>query len=238
MSLLYSQLTDWYHLIDPVEGHAEEVAVYRAQLEEALPEAKTLLELGAGAGNNAFFLKERFACTLTDLPPQMLALSRKQNLECEHVQGDMRTLRLGRTFDAVLAHDAVMYLGSVEDLRALAETAFVHLRPGGVALFLPDAIKDSFTESTELLEGDDGVKSMRAIEWSWDPDPKDDLAMAEYVFVLRENGQVRTVHDRHVEGVFSRAQWTSALESAGFKVEFGEREVEEGMVTPYFLVRR
>lgn len=238
MSLLYSELAGWYHLVDPVADHAEEAAVYRAQLEAALPEAETLLELGAGAGNNAFHWKSRFACTLSDLSPEMLALSRKQNAECEHVQGDMRSMRLGRTFDAVLAHDAVMYLGSLEDLRALAQTAFVHTRPGGVALFLPDAIKDTFVESTELLEGDDGVKSLRAIEWSWDPDPKDDLAMAEYVFVLRENGVVRTVHDRHLEGLFSRTQWIAALEGVGFRVEAGEREVEDGVVTPYFLGRR
>ncbi len=238
MTLLYSELAGWYHLVDPVKDHAGEASVYRAQLLEALPSAKTLLELGAGAGNNAFFLKERFTCTLTDLSPEMLALSQRQNPECEHVVGDMRSLRLARTFDAVIAHDAVTYLGSVDELRALAETAFVHTRPGGVALFMPDATKESFAESTELLEGDDGVKSLRAIEWSWDPDPTDDQAMAEFVFVLRENGQVRTVHDRHVEGLFCRAQWSSALERAGFKVEFGEREVEEGVVTPYFLCRK
>ncbi len=33
--------------------------------------------------------------------------SRELNPDCEHVLGDMRTLRLGRTFDAVFVHDAV-----------------------------------------------------------------------------------------------------------------------------------
>ena len=32
-------------------------------------------------------------------------MSRSINPECEHVQGDMRTLRLGREFDAVFVHD-------------------------------------------------------------------------------------------------------------------------------------
>ena len=40
----------------------------------------------------------------------MLELSRTLNPDCEHLEGDMRTLRLGRTFDAVLIHDAVMYM--------------------------------------------------------------------------------------------------------------------------------
>jgi len=34
--------------------------------------------------------------TLTDLSPQMLTMSRELNPECAHVQGDIRTLRLGR----------------------------------------------------------------------------------------------------------------------------------------------
>jgi hypothetical protein len=40
----------------------------------------------------------------------MLALSMTVNPECEHIEGDMRTLRLGHTFDAVFLHDAVMSL--------------------------------------------------------------------------------------------------------------------------------
>ena len=35
--------------------------------------------------------------TLVDLSEEMLAVSRELNPECEHLQGDMRTLRLGRT---------------------------------------------------------------------------------------------------------------------------------------------
>ena len=40
------------------------------------PEARTLLELGSGGGNNASHLKARFECTLTDLSPDVLALRR------------------------------------------------------------------------------------------------------------------------------------------------------------------
>ena len=68
----------------------------------------TLLELGSGGGNNASHLKARFNCTLTDISPDMLALSRTLNPECEHLEGDMRTLRLGRTFDVVFIHDAIV----------------------------------------------------------------------------------------------------------------------------------
>jgi SAM-dependent methyltransferase len=238
MPVLYSELTDWYHLLDPVADHERETSVYQALLEAARPEAKSLLELGAGAGNGAFWLKRRYRCTLTDLSPQMLALSRAQNPECEHLEGDMRSVRLGRQFDAVLVHDAVMYMVSEADLRAAARTAFEHTRPGGVALFLPDAVRDTFEESCELLEGDDGVRSLRALEWSWDPDPADTALRTEYVFALRHAGEVRTVHDHHVEGLFSIATWEAVLAGAGFTVETRHEEVDEGITLACFRCLR
>jgi SAM-dependent methyltransferase len=239
MPLLYSELAAWYPLLDPVEDHAQEAAVYLAQLTAAAPGARSLLELGAGAGNNAFHLKARFDCTLTDLSPEMLALSRRQNPGCEHAPGDMRTLRLGRTFDLVLAHDALSYVTTEADLRATAQTAFEHLGRGGVALFQPDTVKETFRERSELHGGDDETRALRALEWSWDPDPTDQQCLAEFVFVLREAGQVRTVHDRHVEGLFARATWADALTAAGFEVLAAQDHlVEDGFTAPYFLARR
>ena len=120
---LYAELTPWYHLVDPPEDHADEASCFLDALAGAIagPSA-TLLELGAGAGHNACHLKARFTCTLTDIAEPMLALSRTRNPECEHVAGDMRTLRLGRLFDAVLAHAGISYMTSVPDLRAAIET--------------------------------------------------------------------------------------------------------------------
>ena len=54
--------------------------------------------------------------TLVDRSAGMLAVSQRLNPECEHVLGDMRTVRLNRLFDAVLIHDAIMYMLSLADL--------------------------------------------------------------------------------------------------------------------------
>ncbi len=61
---------------------------------------RTVLELGSGGGNNASHLKARFQMVLVEPSAGMLQVSRALNPECEHVQGDMRTVRLGRQFDA------------------------------------------------------------------------------------------------------------------------------------------
>lgn len=236
---IYGDLASrWYHLLDPVSDHRNEAACYEAALvRAAVPPPRTLLELGAGAGNNAFFMKARFECTLADRSPQMSALSRARNPECEHVLGDMRTLRLGRTFDSVFVHDAINYITTTSDLRAVAETAFLHTRPGGSALFVPDALRETFREATNLITGEDGARAMRCIEWMWDPDPADDTVTVEYAFMLREDGRVTLHHDRHVEGLFARQAWLDILTAAGYRPE-SIPCTDEGDTWEAFLCRR
>jgi len=226
--LLYRELVPWYRLVDPPADHRDEAASYQAAIERAAsPKPEGLLELGAGAGHNAFHLKRRFCCTLTDPSEEMQALSRDLNPECEHVAGDMRSLRLGRTFDAVLVHDAVMYVTTEDDLLAAARTAFAHTRPGGAAVFAPDCVRDTFRESTDVLAGEEGTRALRGLEWQWDPDPTDDTFLVEYAFLLREGVSVRMVHDRHVEGLFTTATWQRVLASVGYRVETFERPLDD-----------
>jgi ubiquinone/menaquinone biosynthesis C-methylase UbiE len=123
---LYADLAPWFHLLTHPSDYESEALHIERRVEAAVEgSAKTLLELGSGGGNNALHLKRRFACTLTDVSPEMLALSRSLNPECEHIEGDMRSLRLGAIFDVVLAQDALMHMTTEQDLGAAIETAAV-----------------------------------------------------------------------------------------------------------------
>ena len=128
---LYHELASWFHLLTAPEDYAEEAEFYRKAIFTASDQTPvTLLELGSGGGNNASHLKAHFQLTLVDLSPEMLAISRQLNPEWEHLQGDMREVRLERQFDAVFIHDAVMYLTIEADLQRAIETAYIHSRPG------------------------------------------------------------------------------------------------------------
>ena len=144
---LYGELSSWFHLLSAPADYAEEAEFVRSLLVDASATGPvTLLELGSGGGNNASHLKAHFKVTLVDLSEGMLDLSRELNPECEHIQGDMTTLRLGRPsrlFDAVLIHDAIMYMTTEPDLRRAIETAYAHCKPGGAVLFMPDVIRET-----------------------------------------------------------------------------------------------
>ena len=133
---LYRELADWWPILSIPEDYAEEARFYRNAILSAVSPTvpETLLELGSGGGNNASHLKKHFKMTLVDLSPGMLKVSQELNPECEHIQGDMRTVRLQRQFDAVFIHDSIDYMQSEADLVQAIETAFIHCKPGGVAL--------------------------------------------------------------------------------------------------------
>lgn len=228
---LYSSLAEWWPLLSDPADYAEEAGIYSGHLLKAgdAP-ALTLLELGSGGGNNASHMKQRFRMTLADVSAGMLAVSRLLNPDCEHVLGDMRTLRLDRQFDRVFIHDAICYMATLEDLRAAIHTAFVHCRPGGAALFAPDYIRENFRPSTDHGGHDGPNRSLRFLDWTWDPDPDDTTYTTDYAYLLRhEDGSIDVEHDRHIEGLFSRGEWLALLESAGFRataVPFDHSEVD------------
>jgi SAM-dependent methyltransferase len=218
---MYRELAGWFHLLTSPDDYSIEADFYgRVLTESADIPVRTVLELGSGGGNNASHLKARFELTLTDLSHKMLALSRTINPECEHIQGDMRNLRLGRRFDGVFVHDAISYMTTEDDLRAAIITAFEHCKPGGAALFGPDEVAETFRSRTDHGGHDDLERSLRYLEWTWDPDPEDNTYLVDYAYLLRDaKGLVRVEPDRHVCGVFSRAAWLRLLEESGFRAE-------------------
>ncbi len=225
---LYDTYVDWYPLLDPRDDHEEECADFLGHFAAALPDGPAdLLELGGGAGNNATFMKTRFSCTVTDLSPQMLALSKEANPQCDHLVADMRTLRLDRTFDAVLIHDAISHITTREGVLEALQTAFVHTRPGGVALIVPDCVKESFVESNDADASEGDGLGMQFTMRCWDPDPSDDIFITDYAFLLRDGGGVHAVHMRHEEGMFSVDTWRELIEAAGFEAEAVARQLPE-----------
>jgi len=217
---IYDELAPWWPLFSQPSDYEEEAALFTSLLKRGIsPSPRTVLELGSGGGNNASFMKTAYEMTLVDIAPGMLEVSRVINPECEHIEGDMRTLRLGRIFDAVFVHDAICYMTSAIDLQAAMRTAFVHTKTGGVALFVPDHVRETFEKSADIGGHDDGERALRYLEWHDDPDPMDSTCVTDYAILLRDRTGTRVVHDRHIHGLFERDEWLKWLRETGFDPE-------------------
>jgi SAM-dependent methyltransferase len=230
---LYTDLAQWFHLLTAPEDYAEEAEFfYQALLAASDRKPETMLELGSGGGNNASHLKSYLKLTLVDISAQMLDISLNLNPECEHIQGDMRTIRLEQTFDAVFVHDAIGYMNSEEDLHKVIETANMHCRPGGVILLAPDHVQENYRPSTSHGGHDGEERGIRYLEWTWDPDPDDTDYISHMVYVMKnERGQVRIEHDQHTMGIFPRQTWLDIISNQGLRpevIQFDHSELEPG----------
>jgi len=237
---LYDDIAEWWPIISPPSEYAEEAALYVEMIRaSARRPVREVLELGSGGGNNASHMKRAFAMTLVEPADRMREISRKLNPECTHLKGDMRSVRLGRTFDTVFVHDAVMYMRTEDDLRAALETVAVHLAPGGVALVAPDATREEFSEATEHGGGeDDSGRRARYLEWTLPPEPGESTYTVHYAFLLHEpDGRVRVAHDVHREGLFPRATWLGLFEEVGLAATLVPRTIEGEEYDSFVAVR-
>jgi len=218
---LYGELAWLLPLFTPPEDYAEEAACWRGVLRERLgPGRHEVLELGVGGGHNLSHLAGEFRATAVDLSPDMLALCRRLNPGVELHQGDMRSVRLGRTFRAVLIHDAISYMTSEHDLLRALETAAAHLEPGGVLVAAPDRFAETFRppESHAFTRSANGVL-VHYTEYTHDPDPADTSVETLIALFVTDQSGTRVELDRHVTGVFARATWARLFAQAGFCLE-------------------
>lgn len=227
---LYGELAHLFPLVTPPEDYAEEAGYWRKALRAVLgPGRHPILELGVGGGHLLSHLTGEFQATAVDLSETMLALSRGRNPGVEHLPGDMRTVRLGRTFKAVLIHDAVMYMLTEDDLRAALATARIHLDPGGVLVMAPDWFKESFPgTNVHHWTNRRGDQELTTIEYSCDPNPGDTTTETRFFYIWLEGPELRVEQDRHIMGLFPLSTWTSLMREAGFQIEVKHHPPRDG----------
>ena len=195
----------------------------------------TLLDMGCGGGKNALNLKRDFDVTGVDLSPAMLEQARNLNPECAFVEGDMRSCRLGRTFDAVLMDDAISHMNSLTEA---FRTAHAHLKPGGVLIATPDVTTETFVQNrtTTTPATGDGVEVV-FVENVYDPDPTDERYETTIIYLIRQDGQLRIETDRWTMGIFSLETWRRTLRETGFALHEERYGLRDDEYTVFACVR-
>jgi len=228
---LYNDLAWVWPIISPREEYIPETELFcEAIRKHSQIPVKTLLDLGCGGGHNDYVLKKHFEVTGIDISVPMLELAKQLNPEATYLPGDMRTVKLDKTFDAVTVFDSINYMLTVEDLKAAFMTAYQHLKPGGVFLALVEETPENFQQNWTLCStyAKDGVE-IAFIENYYDPDPADTTFEATLVYLIRCEGQLKIETDRHLCGIFKLETWHHLLEEVRFEV----RQDEFTISTPY-----
>ena len=173
---------------------------------------QTLLDLGCGTCRHAVEMAKRgIRATGVDSSESMLAMG-KENISGlanemfsaplpELAQGDARTVRLGRKFDAVVSLFHVMsYQNTEEDALAEFATAREHLEPGGLFLFDfwhgPGVLRDPPTNRERVLEdGDTRIQRFAVPEHRLN----DDIVVVNYSVSICDvkSGRTAELHEAH-----------------------------------------
>ncbi|WP_291322617.1 class I SAM-dependent methyltransferase [Desulfonatronospira sp.] len=179
---------------------------------------RTLLHLGSGAGIHDRVFKRHFTVTGVDLSPGMLKKARFDNPDVQYFQGDMRSIRLDRKFDAVAIPDSTDYLVTRKDLHQAVKTAAEHLRKGGVFLVTAKP-KETFQNNNFAYTGEKNGLHLTLLENNYINPYRPDTYEAVFVYLIREQGELTIHTDHHILGLFPKWAWEQAFRDAGMDMQ-------------------
>ncbi|MEM1445508.1 MAG: class I SAM-dependent methyltransferase [Planctomycetota bacterium] len=243
---LYDDLAWLWPVLSPPGDYVSEAATIDALLIERLGDGpKRILELGAGGGHTLVHLvaegaERSVACggwggehhgVAVDLSEAMLERCRALIPGIDARVGDMRTVRLNGTFDAVLIHDAVDYLRTEADVRQALQAVREHLAPGGLALIAPTYVAETF-EAGDMAEdvpepdafGRSVFEAHGVAEVSYttrlsEVEPDGTFAMTLTYRLAYADARAETHDDVHRCGLFPEASWLAWMAEAGLPAE-------------------
>ncbi|MFN3531097.1 MAG: class I SAM-dependent DNA methyltransferase [Candidatus Brocadia sp.] len=141
----FDNYASYYDLLYRDKDYKAETYFINRLIREYMPHSKSILDLGCGTGYHAFFLaQEGYVLHGVDSSERMIMEAQRKcnNLPKElanHLSfslGDIRTLRLDKTFDVVVSlFHAINYQTKNKDLKATFSTVKEHLNPDGIFIF-------------------------------------------------------------------------------------------------------
>ena len=227
MSVFGASYSSAYDSLYRDKDYERECAVVTS-LAGALPPA-TFLDLGCGTGGHAVRLAERGYDVLgVDRSAAMLEVARRKSEAAgvsnrtEFVEGDVRSVSLGRICDAALMMFAVLgYQESDGDVLAALTTVARHLVPGAPFIFDvwygPAVLADPPGARRREIEGPEG-KIVRTTESQLRV--QDNLCSVHFTLEKLKGGAVvETTRETHVMRYFFPDELRRFAEAVGFRCE-------------------
>jgi SAM-dependent methyltransferase len=202
----YARYYDLFYRDKDYYGEAEYV---HGLIQSHAPGARSLLNLGCGSGAHDRFLVDlNYTVTGVDLSDTMLTIAQQRaagNDVFDYHQGDIRSIRLNKSFDAVISLFHVMsYQVTNEDVISSFTTARSHLNTGGLFIFDcwygPAVLTDLPGMRLKEIENEN-FRVVRIAQPAMRPN--DNVVEVEYRFFIQENTvSNHELRERHVMRYF------------------------------------
>jgi dTDP-3-amino-3,4,6-trideoxy-alpha-D-glucopyranose N,N-dimethyltransferase len=187
------------------------------------PRARSLLDVGCGAGGHLEHFVELFdRVEGLELSEDMLVAAKAKLPDSPLHQGDMRAFDLGRRFDAIVClFGSIGHTMNDGELRGTLECFARHLADGGVVVIEPWWFLEKFIDG--YVSGDVVTSGPRTIARISHTVRSGDVSTMDVHFLVAdpETG-ARHFAETYQHKLFSRDQYESAFAAAGFDADYVE----------------
>lgn len=200
-----------------IKDYSAEAQILRSIIDESSPGARTLLDVACGTGAHLEILRRHYSVEGVDVSPEMLAVARARLPDVPLHEADMRTLALGRRFDAVMClFSAIGYITDPSEMRSTIQHLADHVAPGGVLIvdgwMRPEDWTDGYRGAPDIAS-DDSTTVVRLSVSSRDGTITD-LQMHHLV---RDGDGIEYFVEEHRLALFPTADYVAAFEAAGLE---------------------
>jgi ubiquinone/menaquinone biosynthesis C-methylase UbiE len=215
---VYGPLAPLYDSIYSFKDYAAESLRIHELIQSRRPGARTLLDVACGTGKHLEHLREHYQVEGADSSSEMLEIARRRLPDTPLHQADMRSLRLGKTYDAVTClFSAIGAMKTVDELGGAVARMAEHLAPRGILIVEPWVARDRYETGGvyTLVVREPAVQIARMNVSERDGD----LAVLDFHYLIGTDAGIEYVRDRHELGLFSGPEYEKAFREAGLAVE-------------------
>jgi SAM-dependent methyltransferase len=210
-----ARIYDLLYVGTGIKDYPAEAAELDRLIKESCPTARTLLDVACGTGAHLAELSHRYEVEGADLSPAMLAVARGRLPGIPLHQADMRTLDLGRSFDAVIClFSSIGYVTDPSEMRSTVARLAAHVAPGGVLILdgwvRPDEWRESFRPEPDIARDEEMLVVRLAHSRR-----EGNVTELEMHHLVQTAEGIDYFVERHRLALTPTADYVSAMEAAG-----------------------
>jgi SAM-dependent methyltransferase len=215
-----ARIYDLLYVGSGIKDYPAEAAELHRIVDDACPSAQTLLDVACGTGAHLVEMQRWYAVEGVDVSPAMLEVARARLPGIPLHEGDMRTLDLGKTFDAVTClFSSIGYMTDPAEMRSAIARLAAHVAPGGVLIIdgwvRPEQWRDNFRPDSPDFASDDEETVVR-LSYSR---REGNITELEMHHLVQTDGGVEYFMEAHRLRLTATDEYVSAVENAGLKAQ-------------------
>jgi SAM-dependent methyltransferase len=212
-----ARIYDLLYVGTGIKDYAAEAVELHGIIQGANPNAHSLLDVACGTGAHLAELRRWYAIEGVDLSPAMLVMARSRLPGVPLQVADMRTLGLGKSFDAVVClFSSIGYATNPAEMRSTIDHLAAHVAPGGVLILdgwvRPEDWHDDFRGQPDIASDDEVMVVRLAFSRR-----KGSITELDMHHLVRTSAGIEYFTESHRLALTPTRDYVSAVEGAGLR---------------------